>query len=212
MNNPIIYVYDIESNYNSDLFPVYVSDDDIIYMNDDNSPSQYSLEIKIHNLINNYIYKSDNINKCDLIYIPIYTFLHAWKKNFVYDVSNIVQNLNKLLPFINYHSKFKKILIVYSDVMWEDNRCFINYFSFNKNVYFVCYENITCNLNNQIPVPFVTQINYHPDEYVIPQYTEKKNLICYCGRYRKEQDYIKNMVILNLRKYQKICQNHPTLI
>lgn len=207
INNPSIYVYDIEPNYNSNLFPVYISNDDIIYKDDSNiinNSSQYSLEIKIHTLIKNYNYKSDNIENCDLIFIPIYTFLVAWQPKFVYNLSNIIESLNKIKPFIEKYSKIKKILLVYSDVMWEDERCFINHFSFNENVHFVCYENVTSTLNKQIPIPFVTQIYKNPDEYEIPIYKQKKNLICYCGRFRKEQNYIKNMVILDLCKYQTV--------
>ena len=203
LNNPFIYIHNIETFYNSDLFPVYINDNDIINFSDDMS-SQYSLEIKIHKIINNYIYKTDNLDMCDIIYIPIYTFLLSWKTKFVYNVSSIVQELNKLKTYIDYHSNLKKILIIYSDVMWDDNRCFINYFSFNKNVFFVCYESITSNSNKQISVPFVTHINYNPSEYIIPNYYPKNNLLCYCGRYRKEQDYAKNIYILDLMKYQKV--------
>lgn len=202
MQNPIIYVHNINSSYNKGLFPVQISNDDII--TNINTTSQYSLEIKIHTLINNYTYKTNNISECDIIYIPIYTFLLAWNTKNVYNVSNINQKLNTLVPFINDYSKFKKILIVYSDVMWEDNRCFINSFSFNKNVFFVCYENVLSNLNNQISVPFVTHINNNPNEYEIPNYKNKKNLICYCGRHRKEQNYLKNIIILDLKKYQSV--------
>ena len=94
MNNPNIYIYNIESIYNLALFPVCISNDDTIDINDNSNSSQYSLEIKIHALINNYIHKSDNINNCDIIYIPIYTFLLAWKNKFIYNVSIIVQKLN----------------------------------------------------------------------------------------------------------------------
>jgi len=193
--------------YNVDLFPVCISNDDIINKEDVDmihTSSQYSLEIKIHTLIKNYKYLSDTLETCDIIYIPIYTFLLAWQPKFVYNVSNIITHLHKLTPFIEEQSKHKKILMVYSDVMWEDSRCFINHFSFNKNVYFVCYESVTSTLNKQIPIPFVTQINHTPDEYEIPTNTDKTNLISYCGRYRKEQTYIKQLVILDLGKYQTV--------
>ena len=210
MTNPQVYIYTIGSRYNTDLFPVHINKNDIISMTEYEYTknrymiSQYTLEVKIHKLMNNYKYLTDSIDSCEIIYIPIYTFLLAWNRSYVYNVSTIVEYLNSLKEFIDHYSKMKKILIVYSDVMWDDNRCFINYFSFNKNVFFVCYETTPTNLNRQIPVPYVTHIQCDPNNYSIPPYSQKTNLICYCGRYRKEQEYIKTLIILDLMKYQEV--------
>jgi hypothetical protein len=61
----------------------------------------------------------------------------------------------------------KKVLLFYSDVMWEDQRCFLNYFEFDPNVFFVCYEDVLSS-NKQIPVPFCTHIKSNPVKYHIP--------------------------------------------
>lgn len=197
---PTIYIYNCDQ-YNQNLFPVYINPNDVIY--DKNNTSQYSLEIKIHELIKNYDNLTDDINQCDMIYMPVYLFLLAWKTPYCFNPGKTQQTINELKQFIDEYSLTKKILLVYSDVMWECDFCFINKVKFNKNVYVVCYESVLTSLNNQIAVPFVTHINYDHRTYQIPFITNKQNLICYCGRPRKEQNYIKNMVIIDLMKYQQ---------
>jgi len=209
-SSPVVYIHNISHEYNLNLFPVHINNNDIVLNTEKNYSenrcllSQYSLEIKFNKIINNYHNLTSSIDKSDIIYIPIYTFLLAWETHYVYNVSNIVKKLNELKEFIDFYSDFKKIFFVYSDVMWEDKRCFINYFSFKDNVHIVCYENIKSCSTNQIPVPFITHINCVPTEYVIPFHNKKNNLICYCGRYRKEQEYIKNIALINLTKYQEV--------
>jgi len=211
MKNKSVFIHNIDSKYNTGLFPVRISNSDFVdgidreYSKNNYLTSQYSLEVKIHKFMSNYSNLTDNIDNCEIIYIPIYTFLLAWKQSYFYDVNEIINNLNELKSFIDHYSESKKILMVYSDVLWDDGRCFINHFNFNKNVFCVCYENNNHNIyNNQIPVCFVTHISCDPNDYVIPNNLNRNNLICYCGRYRKEQDYIKNIKILDVMKYQEV--------
>jgi hypothetical protein len=110
------------------------------------------------------------------------------------------------MPIINnYLLQNKIILLCYSDVMWEDERCFINYFNFNKkNIIFITYEKVIDKyLNKQISVPYITHIKESNDNYTI-EFKEKKNLLCYAGRYRNELEYMKNIIILDTSKYQEI--------
>jgi hypothetical protein len=207
-----IYIHDLPSKYNLDLLPTYINNKDIVnninvhnYSDNKYLRSQYSLEIYLHNLIINSKYLSNNIIDANIIFIPIYLFLLAWKEKFVYNVNNIINNINELMPIINnYLLQDKIILLCYSDVMWEDERCFINYFNFNnKNVIFISYEKIIDKyLNKQISVPYITHIKQIPEQYDI-KYTDKNNLICYTGRQRKELDYFKNIIILDTSIYQE---------
>jgi hypothetical protein len=126
--------------------------------------------------------------------------LSAWKQPYFYDVNEIVKCIqqiqNKIDHFIN---DGKKVIIFYSDVMWEDQRCFLNYFNFHQNVYFVCYENVESN-NKQIPVPFCTHIKCDPSQYQIPKHGEKKHILSYVGRYRPEIELFKDVYQLNTDK------------
>lgn len=209
-----IFIKEIDKSFNQGLLPVYINNNDIITNEqdicfDENKYliSQYSLEIFFYKFIKSYKNLTEDINECDIIYIPIYLFLLAWEKKYFYNVEIIIDKLNKFKDFIKYYTELdkpKKIMIVYSDVMWEDCRCFINYFSF-KNVYFICYENVKdIYQNNQIPVPFITHIKCNPSNYSINFIKEKKFLISYAGRNRPEIKYFKNIEIIDLSKYQSV--------
>ena len=212
MNN--IYIHNLPSKYNIDLLPTYINNKDIItnqlslnnYAEHKCLRSQYSLEIYLHNLLINSKYLSNDITKSKIVFIPIYLFLLAWKEKFIYNVNNIINNISEIIPIINnYVLQDKIVLLCYSDVMWEDNRCFINYFNFNKeNIVFISYEKIIDKyLNKQISVPYITHIKQNDDNYFI-EFKEKKDILCYAGRYRKELEYIKNITILDTSKYQEI--------
>jgi hypothetical protein len=214
--NKKIYIHQLQTNninLNS-IFPVYINNKDIInnieppeYAENRYLRSQYYLEIYLHKIISQYDNLTNDVNNADIVYIPIYLFLLAWiKKPFYYDVNNIILHLKTLELIIeNYVSSGKIIIMCYSDVMWEDSRCFINYFKFHKNVYFICYENVLDKYcNNQISVPFITHIKCNPEKYNIEYIENKENLIGYAGRDRKELKYFKNLKILDTNTYQEI--------
>lgn len=220
-----LYIHNLPSKYNIDLLPTYINNKDIVnntiiqnYADNKYLRSQYSLEIYLHNLIINSNYLTNDISVAKIVFIPLYLFLSAWTQKFVYNVNNIINNINELMPIINnYLLQNKIILLCYSDVMWEDERCFINYFNFNdKNVIFMSYEKVIDKyLNKQISVPYITHIKQVPEQYDI-KYKEKKNLICYTGRKRKELDYFKNIILLDTSIYQEdktqwISYNDETL-
>ena len=83
--------------------------------------------------------------------------------------------------------------------MWEDQRCFLDYFEFDPNVFFVCYEDVS-SANKQIPVPFCTHIKSNPVEYHIPNKSNKRHLISYVGRYRSETELFENLNQFNTDK------------
>jgi len=178
-----LYIHNLPSKYNIDLVPTYINNKDIVnnttiqhYADNKYLRSQYSLEIYLHNLIMNSNYLTNDISMAKIVFIPLYLFLSAWKQKFVYNVNTIINNMNELMPIINnYLSQDKIILLCYSDVMWEDERCFINYFNFNnKNVIFMSYEKVIDKyLNKQISVPYITHIKQVPEHYEI-NYREKK--------------------------------------
>ena len=145
---------------------------DIIKNENLDMPSQYSLEIYFNKIISNSKLIVKDINNADIIYLPIYTFLISWKtRDYFYDVNNIVHYLNEILNVIteiNKQYSGKRILFVYSDVMWEDERCFINHINFPENVFILTYEKVIDKFcNNQISVPFITHIRDEPVNYII---------------------------------------------
>jgi len=205
-NNKCFHVLNISTEFNSDILPIYINDNEIIKshsvkFNDGKFlRSQYSLEIVLHDMFKNHKNSINDYENSDIIFIPIYLFCTAWTKKHFYDVNQIINNINQILPLVNKCvNDGKKVIIPYSDVMWEDNRCFLNYFDFHENVYFVCYEDVLSN-NNQIPVPYCTHIKKNPKDYNIPKNPNKKHLISYAGRHRKEIDYFTNIEILNTNK------------
>ena len=213
MNN-YIYIHNLPSKYNVDLLPTYINNKDIIvnplnlnnYSENKCLRSQYSLEIYFHNLLLNSTYLTNDISIDKIVFIPIYLFLSAWKDKYIYNVNNTIDIINEIMPIVNnYLLQDKIILFCYSDVMWEDERCFINYFNFNKkNIIFITYEKVIDKyLNKQISVPYITHIKESNDNYTI-EFKEKQNLLCYAGRYRNELEYMKNIIILDTSKYQEI--------
>jgi len=213
MNN-YIYIHNLPSKYNVDLLPTYINNKDIIdntlnlnnYSKNKCLRSQYSLEIYFHNLLLNSTYVTNDISISKIVFIPIYLFLSSWKDKYIYNVNNTINIINEIMPIVNnYLLQDKIVLFCYSDVMWEDERCFINYFNFNKkNIIFITYEKVIDKyLNKQISVPYITHIKESNDNYII-EFKEKKNLLCYAGRYRNELEYMKNIIILDTSKYQEI--------
>lgn len=206
------FIYEVESKYNYDLFPVTINNDEIIVTEIDMygdcrfERSQYSLEFTLHNLFKKHNKLTNDYDKSNIVFIPIYTFLSAWKTDYFYSVEDVKNSLNEIKPIIDKAQRDgKKVILVYSDVMWEDDRCFINHFDFGGSVYFVCYESVP-NANKQIPVPYCTHIKCNTSEYQIPFIPNKNHLISYAGRNRKELKYFKNIEILDTSK--TINNNH----
>jgi hypothetical protein len=200
------FIYEIDSKYNYDLFPLTINDDEIIklisekYNNCRFKRSQYSLEVILHNLFKEHPSRTENYDESNIVFIPFYIFLSAWKTKYFYSVEDVINGLNEIMPLIEKIKRDgKKIILVYSDVMWDDERCFINHFDFGDDVYFVCYENVP-NRNKQIPVPYCTHIVCNSSQYSIPRNLEKKYLISYAGRERPELNYFQNLKILSTHK------------
>lgn len=205
-NNKCFHILNINPEFNSDLLPIHINDNEIInnhFIKFDDYKflrSQYSLEIVLHNMFREHKNLINNYENSDIVFIPIYLFCTAWSKKYFYDVNQIINKINLILPLINNCvNDGKKVIITYSDVMWEDNRCFLNYFNFHENIYVICYEDVI-STNNQIPVPYCTHIKKNPKDYIIPQNINKKHLISYAGRYRKEINYFNNIQVLNTNK------------
>lgn len=201
-----VFKYKLLKYFNSSLFPVLINKYDIIKNENIDMPSQYSLEIYFNKIITNSKFITYDINNADIIYLPIYTFLISWKtRDFFYDVNRVVMYLNKILNIINQINNNypeKKLLFVYSDVMWEDERCFINHINFPENVFILTYEKVIDKFwNNQISVPFITHIRDEPNNYIINNNPHKTHLISYAGRPRKELQYFYNLTVLSLNKY-----------
>jgi hypothetical protein len=205
-SNNSFYILDIDKKFNSDILPIYLNDNEIVdnvfnkfdefkYLR-----SQYSLEIVLHDMFKQHKNLVNNYENSSIVFIPIYLFCSAWVKKYFYNVNQIIDNLNLISPLINKCiNDGKKIIIVYSDVMWEDKRCFLNHFNFHKNIYFICYEDVISE-NNQIPVPYCTHIKKSPKEYTIPKNHNKKYLISYAGRYREEINFFNDIEVINTNK------------
>ena len=204
------FIYEIDSKHNYDLFPLIINDSEIINLTSNEydfcrcERSQYSLEVTLHNLFKQHNKRSYNYENSNVVFIPFYVFLSAWKTKYFYSVQDIINGLREITPLIKKILKDgKKIILVYSDVMWEDERCFINHFDFGDDVYFVCYETVP-NDNKQIPLPYCTHIKCEPSQYIIPYKSEKEHLISYAGRVRPELKYFTNIKILNTYKTNDI--------
>lgn len=197
------FILDIKGRNNDNLFPVIINDREIItskiieYDIDRVLRSQYSLELVLHRMFLSHPYRHTNYLDSDVVVIPIYLFLTAWKKNYFYDVMEVVNCVQEIQDKIGrIVNDGKKVLLFYSDVMWEDQRCFLNYFEFDPNVFFVCYEDVL-SPNKQIPVPFCTHIKSNPSKYHIPNKSNKTHLISYVGRYRPETELFEKLNQIN---------------
>ena len=200
------FILDVDPKFNNNLFPIIINDSEIItseifeYGVNRVLRSQYSLEFVLHRMFSSHPYRLINYLDSDVVVIPIYLFLSAWKKNYFYDVMEVVKCVQEIQDKIDGIIKDgKKVLLFYSDVMWEDQRCFLDYFEFDPNVFFVCYEDVS-SANKQIPVPFCTHIKSNPVEYRIPNKSNKTHLISYVGRYRSETELFENLNQFNTDK------------
>lgn len=202
-----IFKYEIPTELNV-RFPVYISDEEIIIDQDLDNPSQYSLEIYFNKIITSSKFITYDINTADIIYLPIYTFLLGWRKPYFFDLEDIKNNLNVLLTIIEKINKEypgKKIMFVYSDVIWgvynsfptryggnydENSKGFINDIDLPNNVYIITLERVVDKyLNNQISIPYIpNKLNQSFDIS-----SNKDYLISYAGRYRKEVEYFTNI-------------------
>tara|TARA_B100000900_G_scaffold403327_1_gene410279 strand:- start:1071 stop:2759 length:1689 start_codon:yes stop_codon:yes gene_type:complete len=202
----LIFKYEIPTRFNVH-FPVYISKDDIIGEDLDN-PSQYSLEIYFNKIITSSNFITYDMNAADIIYLPIYTFLLGWRSRYLFNHAYIKNSLNVLLTIIDKINKEypgKKIMFVYSDVIWgvcksfstryeniydENNKGFINDINFPNNVYIITLERVVDKyLNNQISIPYIpNKLNKSIDIS-----SNKEDLISYIGRYRKEVEYFTNI-------------------
>jgi hypothetical protein len=201
-----IYILDIDTKYNKDSLPIKINDNEILnncivkYDNNRVIRSQYSLEIVLHNMFSIHSKLTKNYDESTIIFVPVYLFALSWEKEYYYNVNNVVEAIKDIYPILDKCiNDGKKIIMVYSDVMWDDERCFINYFKFHKNIYIVCYEDCISE-NNQIPIPYCTHIKSNPDEYIIPNITNKKYLIGYAGRERPEVIRYNEIQFLNTNK------------
>jgi len=201
-----IYILDIDKKYNKDILPIKINDNEILndcivkYDNNRVIRSQYSLEIVLHNMFSIHNRLTKNYDESTIVFVPVYLFALAWKKEYYYNVVDVVNGIKDIYPLLDKCiNDGKKIILVYSDVMWDDERCFINYFKFHKNVHIVCYEDCISE-NNQIPIPYCTHIKSNPDEYIIPNIANKKHLVGYAGREREELSRYNGIQFLNTNK------------
>lgn len=200
------FILNVDDKFNNNLFPIIINDSEIVtskiieYGIDRVLRSQYSLEFVLHRMFSLHSSRLTNYLDSDVVVIPIYLFLSAWKTSYFYDVMEVVKCVQEIQNKVDGIIKDgKKVLLFYSDVMWEDQRCFLNYFEFDPNVFFVCYEDVL-SLNKQIPVPFCTHIKSNPVEYYIPNKSNKTHLISYVGRYRSETELFENLNQFNTDK------------
>jgi hypothetical protein len=206
MSSTKVFILDVDNKFNNNLFPIIINDREIIYTEiveydvDRVLRSQYSLEFVLHRMFSSHPCRHTNYLDSDVVVIPIYLFLSAWKTKYFYDVMEVVKCIQEIQDKVDRIIKDgKKVLLFYSDVMWEDERCFLNYFEFDPNVFFVCYEDVLSS-NKQIPVPFCTHIKSNPVKYHIPNKSNKTHLISYVGRYRPETELFENINQFNTDK------------
>ena len=203
-----VFIKKVEE-YNN-IFPIKINSNDIIkktysqYSKNKFLRSQYFLERQLDIMFHNYYDITDNVDEAEIIFIPLYLLLIGFKVEFVFEMKIILNILNKFKKFFE-ENKNKKILLCYSDVMWEHEYCFINNIDLPKNVFILCYEKVKDKFsNNQISLPYITHIKCDSNNYKIFHKENKKYLISYAGRKRKEMNYFKNIEIYDTDIYQKI--------
>ena len=97
-----IFEVKIPEEFNLKIFPVKINNNDIITSSNMDIRSQYSLEIYLHDIILKSNFLTNNIEDADILYIPIYTFLLAWKsREYFYDVNNINTCMSKIKIIID---------------------------------------------------------------------------------------------------------------
>jgi hypothetical protein len=197
--------------YNTRLLPVKINSLDCIdtdsfsnngkgvqYAVDKYLTSQYSLEVYFYTNLKESSLLAKN---SDIIFIPFFTFLAAWEKEYFYDNTKVVNKINSIIEKIKDNPD-KKYILVYSDVMWEDERCFIRHVHLPKNVFVITYEGVSF-FKNIIEVPYLTHIHYKGIEAYSRACEEVRQfLVCYAGRQRDSVNTIKNIEVYNTSKDQ----------
>ena len=199
--------------YNTRLLPTKINSLDCIdtdsfsnngkgvqYSEDKYLTSQYSLEVYFYKNIQD---SSLLVKNCDteLVFIPFFTFLSAWQKEYFYDNAKVIEKMNNIINSIQDNPD-KKYILVYSDVMWEDERCFMKHIQLPKNLFIITYEGVSF-FKNTIEVPYLTHIHYTNIESYIRVCEEKRQfLVCYAGRPRDSVERILNIEVYNTSKDQ----------
>jgi hypothetical protein len=204
---PLIYCYNTPHEFHSGLLPVFISPQEIITPDMDNSfgskindglyqTSQYLLEIIWHKKIKNYPYLTSCIEKADIAFIPCYTFLSAWtKQKFVYSCDATIKMINNLISKLPEWSENKyniPHILVFSDVMWNDVRVYNYHIKMPKGTYTLTLESLPENEiksgtgNKMITVPYPTEFHfdYNTNKIGVSDHTNRNILLSYLGRSR----------------------------
>jgi hypothetical protein len=219
---PFIYLYDIDTKYNKKLLPVYISPTEILTEDytfgkkNDNlyQTSQYALETIFFEKIKNYPYLTKCLDKANIAYIPNYTFLSTWsKKQYFYSCPDSVNQLNSLLtdPIMkSWHTSKIPHILVYGDVMWNDNRVCNNHIKLPDNTYTLTLESLPANKHNNklITVPYPTEFHFSTSQLLTYfENTNRNTLLTYVGRLRSPVDLLQKIVCKENELKIKILDN-----
>jgi hypothetical protein len=173
-------------------YPIYISPSEIITQ-ENIYQSQYSLEVQLNNfMIHEYPARTLDPHHADITYLPITPFLAAWTtRPYFYDVEASTQHVLDALTQTSPHSK--TIMFAYSDVMWHDQRVFLNHPQVQRalppKTIIVAYE---------AHEDLITQAHIYPVPFMIPN--PRNILLTYIGR--PSRPIIENLTKLNLSPTQ----------
>ncbi len=161
--------------------------------------SQYSLEVIWENKVENYPYLTSCYDKADFAFIPLQTFLFAWQsKPYFYNVDDVVTVVEEILREFKVSEKSDKThLLVYSDVLWPDDRVFLNRTKLPENLVTICLEgpgeSHESKQESILAVPYATEV--HNDDFwseINELEAQRDLLLAYIGRARPEVEILIN--------------------
>lgn len=211
--HPLIYIYDVPEEFTDSMLPVNISPTEVLdTISADNSgfgkrignyyqTSQYALEIIWNKRMRKYPRVTSCIKKADLAFIPCYTFLSAWKQlEYYYSCSDVVETISSIISMFpqiieNQHLPH---LMVYSDVLWQDERVYNHHIKLPQNVTMLALESAPNNHlgNRTMTVPYATEVHMnfisHHNAFIYETFWNdtREYVLSYIGRPRYPLDDI----------------------
>jgi hypothetical protein len=159
---PLVFYHNLPSEYNKAVFPVCISERETVHSC--TLGSQYSLELHWDRAIRQKYLITTCFSRASVAFVPIYSFLVGWKDR-LFSNAQIAQKMTKLLEYMHEWHNMESVphVIVYSDVLWDNDSSFLHLVNFPKNTRLVALE--SCSIGPKVYVsPYVTEWNYQKDE------------------------------------------------
>lgn len=221
--NPIYYsistivfpkIYKINTScfeHISACFPLIINDEEIINYSS-MLKSQYSLEILWDNFMDEYPCRTCTIETADYIYLSVFPFLAAWtsRPKFFDIIASCNHVLEAFAQYIAPLNTKKTILFPYADVMWHDERVFLNHPSVKHklpaNIKILAFE--SANDPRVFPVPYPcesrsTTINASITKTLLSYIGRKRPIIDEFLRNKFSSEFF-NCVLINQKEWHSV--------